>query len=68
MTVLIRFIDFVNVNGRFYGQNVGFLAKTDNLSAANRCNQRFVPEFFPGVDIGKMDFNCRHAHRRDGVP
>ena len=39
--------------------------QTRNLTTTNWSYERFVPELFPGVDIGKMNFNCWNPHGND---
>jgi hypothetical protein len=57
-----------SVNGGFHGQNVRMSAKTGNLTQTNRRNQRFLTEFLPRKDVGKVDLNGGNAYSRDSVP
>lgn len=65
--VLLAFLPSVNVNRGFYSQNVRIRSKSDDLAAADGGNQRFMPEFLPGMDIGKMDFDGRNATGHDRI-
>src|SRR4051812_30349325 len=57
----------VNVNGGLHGQNIRICPKADYLPPTDRCDERFVPEFFPGMDVREVYLNRRNSGRRDGV-
>ena len=63
-----RFSGSVNVNGRIQRQNIGKCSKTGDLAAADWSDQRSVPEFLAGVNIGEMNFDGGDADGGDGIP
>lgn len=42
-------------------------AETGDLGNDHRCDMRAAAERFTGMDIGKMNFNCRQGDRGNGI-
>src|SRR6266850_4640669 len=64
---LTHFLSPGSVNGCLHGQNIGICAEPGNLPETNRRNQRPLPEFFPGMDIRKMNLYRRNPNCADSV-
>src|SRR4030042_3285951 len=43
-------------------------AEAGHLTLGQRCNHRIAAEFFPGMDVGHVDFHDGNLQNRQGVP
>jgi len=46
---------------------IGLPPKSTDLAPANGRDDRLVPEFLPGMDVGQMDFDGGNGHGGNGI-
>lgn len=54
-------------NGGFKAQKIRIGTEPADLPSAHRRDHRPVPEFLPGMNVGKMDLHHRDLHSGNGV-